>query len=373
MHHQTHFWLEGLFFNRGGAVTIKSDMESLDIIKIPKLAILTRLLLSFTVNMVGAAYVTAILPLHLAISESPTDFVLNATAIYFICELDNLGETVKFWLNAERRGTASIKADSSRFEPKILLKEDDMGIEFRQNQGYSHVEFDRHSAMKIVMKLKTPLQNSYRITQAKVDNSQKFHITNIKQPVVESIQHTDDDGNISVSANHHAIYKTKKQLVAVANLAHPNFDCTIFNPTATMSEILYHANLELQNELKNRGFSSVIGSGSSPEGEQLVVFAKYSNISTPSGSGCAGEVWIYLDDDDNEVKQLYASSVNAADSSTDDNNESDEVNDNRKMEGNYNQKNFCSSSRLHNALDLIDKTKTIPDEDDDDDNKMDIL
>jgi hypothetical protein len=354
-------------------VTIKNDTESLDNIKMPKIAVLTRLLLSFTVNMVGAAVVTAILPLHLAFAESPTDFVLNATAIYFICELDNLGETVKFWLNAERRGTPSIKADSSRFEPKILSKEDDMGIEIRQNQRYNHVEFDRHSAMKIVMKWKTPLQNSYRITQAKVDNSQKFHITNIKQPVEESIQHADDDGNIPVLANHYAMCKTKKQVVAVANLAHPKFDCTIFNPTATMSEILYHANLELQNELKSRRFSSVVGSGSSPEGEQLVVFAKYNNC-TPSGSGCAGEVWIYLDDDDKVVKKLFASSANAADSSADDDNESDEVNDNRKTEGNYSQGNFCSSSRLNNTIDLkLDITKKIPDEDDDDDNKMDAL
>jgi hypothetical protein len=291
--------------------------------------------------------------LHLAYAENPTDFVLNATAIYFICELDNLGETVKFWLNAERNGTASIKGDSSRFEPKILLKEDDMGIEIRQNQRYSHVEFDRHSTMKIVMKWKTPLQNSYRITQAKVDNRQKFHITNIKQPVEESIQRADYDGNIPASANHHAIWKTKKQVVAVANLAHPNFDCTIFNPTATMSEILYHANLELQNELKNRGFNSVVDSRSSSGGEQLVVFAKYNKISTPSGSGCTGEVWIYLDDDDKEVQKLFASSADAtADSSADDDNESDDVNGKEIVGVDKIISNFCSSSRLDNTLDL---------------------
>ena len=60
----------------------------------------------------------------------------------------------------------------------------------------------------------------------------------------------------------------------------------------------------------------------------------------------AGEVWVYLDDDDEK------GSANAADSSADNDNESDEVNDSRTIEGNYTQGNFCSSSRVNNTLDL---------------------
>mgnify|MGYP005695526197 CR=1 FL=1 len=36
----------------------------------------------------------------------------------------------------------------------------------------------------------------------------------------------------------------------------------------------------------------------------------------------------------------------------DDDNESDEVNDSRTIEGNYTQGNFCSSRRVNNTLDL---------------------
>ncbi|OEU06362.1 hypothetical protein FRACYDRAFT_254800 [Fragilariopsis cylindrus CCMP1102] len=158
--------------------------------------------------MVGVAYITAILPLHLPFSEVGTSWYCF-----------------------------HIKADSSRFEPKILLKEDDMGIEIKQNRinDISHVEFDRHSVMKIVLKWKTSLQNSYRITQAKVDKTL----------------------------------------------------------TATMSEILYHANL---------GFSSVVGSG-------WIITRRYSQNattfnSTPSSSGGAGEVWVYLDNDYKKVQLM---------------------------------------------------------------------
>ena len=54
-----------------------------------------------------------------------------------------------------------------------------------------------------------------------------------------------------------------------------------------MSEMLFHADSGLHNELKNReDLVLFVGSGSSPEGKQLVVFAKYNTINIPSGSGC---------------------------------------------------------------------------------------
>ena len=51
-----------------------------------------------------------------------------------------------------------------------------MGIEIRQNRINDIVTLsliEIYSAMKIVMKWKTPLQNSYRITQAKVNKTVK--------------------------------------------------------------------------------------------------------------------------------------------------------------------------------------------------------
>ena len=68
------------------------------------------------------------------------------------------------------------------------------------------------------MKWKTPLQNSYRITQAKVDKTvKKFTSPKLSNPSKNRlIQRTDDAGDIPVSVNHHAIYKAKKQVVAVA-------------------------------------------------------------------------------------------------------------------------------------------------------------
>ena len=55
-------------------------------------------------------------------------------------------------------------------------------------------------------------------------------------------------------------------------------------------------------------------------------------------------------------------SYNAAGSSAEDDNESDEVNDSRTIEGNYTQGNFCSSSRVNNnTLDLtLDIVKPLP-------------
>ena len=58
-----------------------------------------------------------------------------------------------------------------------------------------------------------------------------------------------------------------------------------------MSEMLFHADSGLHNELKNReDLVLFVGSGSSPEGIRKI----QNNISTPSGSGCAGEVWVYI-------------------------------------------------------------------------------
>jgi hypothetical protein len=312
--------------------------------------------------MGGAVFITAILPLHLSLSVSPTDFVLKATAIYFIFELDDLDKMVMFWLQVEPpRTPASIKIDSrSRFEPKILSEEDDMGIEIRHYPRYSHAEFDTFSTMKIVMKERKPLQKSHTITQAKVNNSQKIQIVSIKQPVEElmATQSADDDVAAAVSYNHPAMWETNEQVVAVANLAHRNFDCTLFNPTASISKNLCHANLELQNELQNQGFDSVVDSGPSSsssfsgslspspsaEGEQVVVFVKYNNSNSPSGSGCGGEVWIYLDNDDMQLQKLLASSATAAaaasDNSIDDDAQSVDDHDNDDDQNDHNDDSY---------------------------------
>ena len=91
--------------------------------------------------------------------------------------------------------------------------------------------------MKVAIKRRKPLQKSHTITQAKVNNGQKFQTVSIKKTVEEmTTQHADDDDDAAVSYNHHAMSETKKQVVAVANLAHRNFDCTLFNPAACMSE-----------------------------------------------------------------------------------------------------------------------------------------
>ena len=91
--------------------------------------------------------------------------------------------------------------------------------------------------MKVAIKRRKPLQKSHTITQAKVNNGQKFQTVSIKKPVEEmTTQHADDDDDAAVSYNHHAMWETKEQVVAVANLAHRNFDCTLFNPAACMSE-----------------------------------------------------------------------------------------------------------------------------------------
>ena len=96
------------------------------------------------------------------------------------------------------------------------------------------------------------------------------------------IQHADDDGNIPVSANHHAIHKTKtetkkEQVLAVANLAHPITSIIpsfiLMQPCQKSYALQIHDGL--QNELKNRGFSSVVSSGSSPEGIRKIQQHEY--------------------------------------------------------------------------------------------------
>ena len=163
--------------------------------------------------MIGAAFIPTILPLYLALATSRTDFVLKATVIYFIFDLDHLDDMVMFWLQVEPPCTpASIIVDSrSRFEPKNLSEEDDIAIEIRHYPRYSHVEFDTYSTMKIAIKRRKPLQKSHTITQAKVNNGQKFQTVSIKKPVEEmTTQHADDDDDAAVSYNHHAMWETKK-------------------------------------------------------------------------------------------------------------------------------------------------------------------
>ena len=125
--------------------------------------------------MIGAAFIPTILPLYLALATSRTDFVLKATVIYFIFDLDHLDDMVMFWLQVEPPCTpASIIVDSrSRFDPKNLSEEDDIAIEIRHYPRYSHVEFDTYSTMKIAMKCRKPLQKSHTSKQRpKISNYQ---------------------------------------------------------------------------------------------------------------------------------------------------------------------------------------------------------
>ena len=121
--------------------------------------------------------------------------------LFCIFAMDHLDDMVMFWLQVEPPCTpASIKIDSrSKFDPKILSEEDDMEIEIRHYPRYRHVEFDTYSTIKIVTKRRKPLQKS----QAKVNNSQRFQIVSIKQPVEEmTTQHADDDDVAAVSYMH---------------------------------------------------------------------------------------------------------------------------------------------------------------------------
>ena len=57
--------------------------------------------------------------------------------------------------------------------------------------------------MKVAIKRRKPLQKSHTITQAKVNNGQKFQTVSIKKPVEEmTTQHADDDDDAAVSYMH---------------------------------------------------------------------------------------------------------------------------------------------------------------------------
>jgi len=344
MYLQTYFWLEAFFTLNGrrsilqpvyvGPEMTEKELKDYDFddnMKVPKIAILSRFFVSMVVNMFGDTFITIVLPLHLSLSDGPTDFVLNATAAYFISELDDLSESVKFWLSVEQPKTKKSNNRQKKekgFEHEILYKNDKMGIEIRKYSGYNYVEYDSFPGMKIAMTGKTPLDKSHIITQAKVvgNNDELFEIINIKQPIEYCCDddNDDNDGGGGEITSEHVVRVTKKKIIAVAKLSNPRFDCTIFNPCAGMSEILSHANRELRDVLKLRGFEVFVTPLLSSEGE-LVVFAKYNNA--PSSSDNSGEVWIYLDDDDKEVKKLLLLSTTIGDTDTDDDTDDDDDDD----------------------------------------------
>ena len=153
--------------------------------------------------------------------------------------------------------------------------------------------------MKIAMAGKKPLPKSHIITQAKVGNSEFFEMTNIKQPIQCNFKKPDKN-----------VKETKENIVAVAKLSNPLFDCTIFSPGAGISEILSHANRELRDALTYRGFNIV-----TPESEGgIAVFAKYNALSSDDNAP-NGEVWLYLDRDDVKVQQLLLTQVDGSDGS----------------------------------------------------------
>ena len=289
----------------------------------------------------GESFITVIMPWHLALSDSPANFVLNATALYVILDLDNLSATVTFWLNVDpsyrttsienkRRDNGESKTVSSNYDPKskrdsddnefeykVLFQDKDMGYEIRSFPMYSYVEYHNYSTMKIAMNDKKPLPGSYRTTYANVENPTNTNlcITNIVQPIVNKQEEID---TTETTQHHHSC----DIVVAVANLDHPNFDRTFFNPTARLSETLYNANAELRCILQERGFNlsttgSSLSTSSSHLGEKAVVFAERNknscNRSSSSSSTAnhdhgdsvgSGEVWIYLNKDDKEVQRL---------------------------------------------------------------------
>ena len=64
--------------------------------KLSKRSILMRMILSYATNFVGCLIITALLPLQLAESLKPFDFVLNSVAAYFIIEFDDIeAKTIK--------------------------------------------------------------------------------------------------------------------------------------------------------------------------------------------------------------------------------------------------------------------------------------
>lgn len=64
--------------------------------KLSKRSILMRMILSYATNFVGWLIITALLPLQLAESLKPFDFVLNSVAAYFIIEFDDIeAKTIK--------------------------------------------------------------------------------------------------------------------------------------------------------------------------------------------------------------------------------------------------------------------------------------
>lgn len=83
--------------NDGGSYRLKSDPKG-TLMDLRKSHLWLRFLLSIAVNNVGLHIIWFILPMQLASSGDPFDFVLNAVAAYYITEMDDLAEEKEYEL-----------------------------------------------------------------------------------------------------------------------------------------------------------------------------------------------------------------------------------------------------------------------------------
>jgi len=325
---QTTFWLKAFSIN--GTISLTQHVyvspeltqEELkdycfdDMMKVSKNTMIGRCTMNFVVNIVGTFVITIILPLHLAMTRDPITLVLNATAAYFICQLDDIA-SVTLWLTYKDPKTKSNYYHNGEvFRYNVLHKNNKLGFEIREYSSYNHVEFSSFPEMEIAMAENTPLDESHTITEAKVGGKDvPFEIINIRQPIKGfHIEDDFDNSNGTTTTGNIFVRKTNKKVVAVAKISNLRYDCSLFTEQPSKSEILSHATNKLRDVLKLCHFK-VSTPPTSPlleEGE-IVIFAKYNDSSSGSSSG--GEVWIYLDENDEEVRKL---------AKTDDNEEGEE-------------------------------------------------
>ena len=222
------------------------------------------------------------MPLFLSFVDSPTDFVLNATAAFFICELDNI-DSISLWFSyKDPTSKSSIYYNEEGFGYNVLHKEDDLGFEIRQYSVHNYVEYDSFPGMKVAMAGKKTLKGSHIITQAKVGNDKLCDIFSIKQP-------------IEISNDLDNVKETKKMVVAVAKLSNPLYNYSIFNMHCSKQEMISHGHKELKDALTLSHFQlSTLMSE-----EEIVVFVKYNGTSSDDA-----EVWVYLDNDNEQVMKL---------------------------------------------------------------------
>ena len=305
-HSLVYFWLDAISFVQNVTYTqfvYVSSTEDMtgkrnkqlydpDSMNILKASIFLRAAISIIVNCFCDIYITIALPTRLCLSHGPYDFVLNAIAMFYIIQMDDLNNDVTFRLsidcpvdddkNCDVNCDCEPADECNYFRSTIVLLDEENGIEFREYPQYSYVEYDTPQTMKIAMKDQKPLDGSHVITHSKMllkvdnkisNNNDKdeddddsngngnsnfkkkqnisFHIVKMRQPIKSSsptitslLEQQQQPQQQQQSIFGRCIVKdTKsKQLVAVAKLSNPLFNYAYFHDRhATTEEILSYA------------------------------------------------------------------------------------------------------------------------------------